>query len=839
MTITSFIIGPIKDGIRKDVKPFAIPEDAFESLKNCYQFRGRVVKRSGYTLLGNLDNGTPCMGLKTFEKFGVNTDALIAFDTTNSYLYNGSTFLVQPFIRGDGVTTTNAVWSGTDYQFFWTANYAGALWATNSKPGLPGYTITAFTLTNGLTGTAAIVSVTAPGNTFIVGDYVYFLNVLGAPAANNLMYGQVTIAGATFTVQSLDINGSAFVNGVATSGVAISSTTPVTNQDGIRYYGILSNGTTWANYTPPVDSTNALLGALLIFPYRGYLVFLNTTEGNELGQQTYGNRARWTQIGTPFYSLPTPQDPNIQGYDPKAVRDDLFGRGGANDAPTNESIVAAGFIKDILVVFFEKSTWRLRFVNNSQNPFVWERVNVELGADCTFSPIVFDQGLMAIGKRGIVISDGNNTARVDQKIPDEVFSIRQTNHGLQRVQGIRTFETRLNYWTIPSQGNLNSTYPDKVLIYNYETKNWSFFDDSFTCFGYVYPTTSGPTWDDLTNPWTSYNNQSAGDSLSQQGKESLIAGNQQGFVFQLEQTNGPNSVSLNISALASGVVTSNNHNLVDGDWVRLINITGTTGDDGVSLNNRNYRVSNPAQDLNTFTLNEYESISAGNALGTSFTFTTDYTPIFPGSVQINVGSIQFVDSDLDGVLYANVAGNSGTINYLTGAISLTFNPGLVSTPVIIRVVSLNPDQELSIVGTTGAYTGGGQIEKISNIEIQSKIFNFFERDQRARLSKIDFYTDLTDQGQITCNVFADSSNISVNTPLRDNPRQNIVLTTSNPYQIGNGSEAIYSLFCDCVAQTLQVQLNYSDRQMAVSSITAEDFQLLAMIFKMRAGGRLV
>lgn len=843
MTATSFLIGPIKDGLRKDVKPYATPEDSFEVMTNAYQWRGRIVRRMGYTLLGNLSNGTPVMGLATQEEFAINAQNLMAFDTTNSYQYNGTIFVKTPFFRGNG-TSADAVWSGSDSQFFWTTNYSGAFWATNSKSGLHAYRIDNFTNQAGF-GLAATVDVTAPGNNFVVGDFVYFLHVTGAGFENNLAYGVVSVAGnPTFTVTSLiDDAAFAFVNGNPTTGMVLSSTASKTGEDGIRYFGDLSyNGlathTSWANYNPPVDPDNALTGALLIFPYRGYLVFLNTTEGNEAGVFNHGNRARWTQIGTPYYSNPVPATPSLQGVDPKAARDDLFGRGGANDAPTNEVIVAAGFIRDILVVYFERSTWRLRFVNNAQNPFVWERVNIELGADCTFSALPFDKGLMAIGNRGIVISDGNDTVRFDEKIPDDIFTIRQNNNGFQRVQSIRTFRTKLNFWTFPnSQIDPDGIYPDSVLVFNYETKNWSFFDDCFTCFGYFYPTsTIGTRWIDLPEPWPTYDSLSASDSITQKGIETVVAGNQQGFVFKLEQTTSRNDPSLNIANIVGSLVTINDHNLQDGYWIRITGVTGTTNADGTSLNNRNYKVSLTTQ--NTFNINEFTPIDGGNAVGASYTYNIAWLPILAGSVQINVGAIEFKDANLNGVL-TTTGLDTGFIDYQTGSLTLLFPVPIVSTPVVIRIVSVDPEQDIIPVSTAGVYIPGGQIAKISGIDIQSKSFNFFGDDQRSRLSKIDFYVNKTAHGQFTCNVFADSDDIPINTPLGDNPQTNVVLTTVNPYQVASGTDTIYRLFCDAVAQTVQIQLTLSDPQMAVSAINGENVEVSAMIFTLRRGGRLV
>lgn len=824
MNSNTFLIGPIKDGVRRDSKAWSQPNDSFDSITNAYQWRDRVVKRSGYTLLGNLANGTPVMGLKTKEGFGVDVQSLVAFDLTTAYFYNGTAFVVLPS------PAMPVVWSGTDYQFFFTTNYAAAFWATNSKPGLHGVTV------NGVTPAPGITTIsTTVAHGFSTNQSVTLINLVGNPDLNGNTYVITVTSPTTFTIPFM----TAGVY-VGTNGMALNSQVSIAGRDGIRYYGQFLAGPGWANYNPPIDPNNALAGALLIFPYRGYLVFLNTEEGNDEGTFSYGNRARWTQIGTPYYSEPVPVFPSEQGVDPLTARDDLFGRGGFNDAPTNEVIVAAEFIRDILIVYFERSTWRLRFVNNKQNPFVWERINKDLGADCTFSAIPFDKGLMAIGNRGIVISDGNDVIRFDEKIPDEIFNIRQDNFGFNRVQGIRTFRTKLIYWTYPSSDNPTGIYPDKVLVFNYDTKNWSFFDDCFTTFGYYYPTGANTIWADLTNEWASTANTWDGGQ-SQIGYENIVAGNQQGFVFLLEKTNGENAPSLNISAITAGVFTSTNHNLPDLSWITLSGITTTTSNDGVSLNGRNFQIDNPdpMTNPNTFSLGEFKPIPAGNAVGTSYTYTVNYNGILAGSIQINIGTLVFTDPNLDGILVESGGLGSGTIDYPSGLINLTFLPAIVSTPVNIRVVSLDPMQGIVMVSTVNDSVNEGQIAKISGIDIQTKIFNFFQDLQRIRISKIDFYVTTAENGQFTCNLWADSGNDAINQPLSDNLFSNIVLTSTNPYQVGQGDETIFRLFSDATAQTIQLQLTYSDQQMAVTAITSADIELNAMMMFWRKGGRTV
>lgn len=950
-----FLIGTIEEGITTNTKPWATQKDSWESLVNMYQWRGRVVKKTPYSQLGQLSflvsnqivgaaanpfvgniftsavpiltgvrivprfttidvnageyllaedpnnpgsiiqtggtgalylngsinyltgdltlnfqlayvpagnvlitysyvYGLPVMGLRTRELFDLNQQDTIGFDTRFAYRFSNTS---GQFVQLPSVTPTE--WSGTNSQFFFTTNYAGAFWATNSKSGLHGWNVTNFSNQAG-TGLTATVDVTSAGNTAAVGDYIHFINLDPTLVNNSGILAIVTAAGNPYTIRAIGFpeipknlsTTFTWTNGATTTGIGLDSFQSISGQDGIRYYGSLSNGTGWANYNPPVDLNNALIGALLIFPYRGYLVFLNTTEGNEQAgsQFNYGNRARWTQIGTPYYSEPVPITPNLQSFQIDAVRDDIFGKGGANDAPTQEVIIGACFIRDILIVFFERSCWRLRFVNNAQNPFVWERINVELGSSATFSTIPFDKGGFAIGERGIIIADANDVARIDEKIPDTIFQIRIKNQGMQRVYGIRTFRTRLNFWTFPNAANSTGIYPDSVLVQNYETKTWATFDDCFTCFGYFY-SFNDPTWADLTTEWSNWGNLTFGGGDVEEGSENIIAGNQQGFVLNLDggdnaqpNSNFQNGASLMIDSITNGtpsIFSSKDNNLPDGSWIVLTGIAGSTSSDGVSLNGRSFRVFNPSVARDTFTLQEWDSYPAGLATGSSFNFTLSdpFIPIYPGSVNINIGALNFVDNGENGVLTDPFSLSTGIINYQTGSINILFVPAIAPTQVYIRVVSQNTAQGMSNIETIGTYTGGGYISKTSNFNMKSKIFNFLGQDKRSRLSRIDFYTNRTTDGEFQVDILADSSDQIVNSPLTDNLRSNIVKTSVSPYQVGLGDQTMYRLYSNCVGQTLQFNFSLNDSQMAVPIINSSELEILALNVSLRPGGRLV
>jgi len=363
--------------------------------------------------------------------------------------------------------------------------------------------------------------------------------------------------------------------------------------DGIRFY----DGIQWFNFLPQVDGANFLMGSLLIIAYRNRLVMLNTTEGSAFGISTiFRQRARWSQNGTPYYvagAVPAGQDPAF--FQANAWRSDVAGKGGFIDAPTSEEIISAQFFKDTLIVFFERSTWQLRYTGNELLPFIWERINVELGVESTFSMIPFDAGIIGVGNYGIMTCDSTGVKRIDQIIPDEVFNIHNGNDGVKRVYGIRDFTQQLVYWTFPS-ADQNPIFPNRVLIYNYLDGSYAFFNDSLTCFGTFQPF-ADTTWANLPQQW-----QETPDLWNSGQFQSdyplIVAGNQQGFVFT-NINRGPiiNDFSLTITGATNanpGVITSVNHNLIEGTIIIIDQVVGMT-----QLNGNIYRVSKPIT-ANTF-----------------------------------------------------------------------------------------------------------------------------------------------------------------------------------------------------------------------------------------------
>lgn len=518
----------------------------------------------------------PVMGISLRQGTSINSNQTIVFDQKYAYRYTSFIFSELP-------STYVTRWTGNDSDFFWTTNYGrdasnnALFWATNNKAA------TGFAVTNvggSVAGPPSTANITAAGNNFAVGDTVTFLNMSGGVA--NYQVGTVTAAGSPFSVTN---PGTGVYTNAAVTGYAVDLTS-----DGIKYY----DGTTWNTAIPRIDSTTFLMGGLIILPFKNRLLVFNTLEGTPLTAVRRSNRVRFSQnsIGGAVTAFDT------------AWRSDIIGRGGFEDAPTDEQIVSAGFLKDDIIVYFEKSTWKLVYQGNEIRPFAWVKINSELGAESTFSFVNFDNGLLGMGNVGVHTTNGISVSRIDEIIPDEVFNISNANSGPKRVFGIRDYFLEMAYFSYPEYQadgfTYLPTYPNKILALNYRTNAWAFFNESYTCLGYIQRpasltwATADLTWEEAQFSWNSGSNQL--DFLT------IGAGNQQGFVMYMEPDQNSTVNTRAITGISTTTITSPNHNLFSGNFIYISGCLGST-----NLNDQIFRV------LTTPTVSTFTIATSGNA----------------------------------------------------------------------------------------------------------------------------------------------------------------------------------------------------------------------------------
>jgi hypothetical protein len=582
-----FFIAPYGEnsGLQTNLKPWLIPDEAFSELTNAYVFRGRVRKRFGSRWtggsqfssrlrinIGTITGGTlsgsvrtilvdPGMPTSIGQSFSIGTIVFTVYNPASG---------VQQMLRSDNVVSA-ATYDLSNSNF----NITGVV--------LPDGTSVYFYPNLPVMGLPTYEQISINDEYVIAFDTRYAYTYSAG--------GWNRIAGATTTGASIWTgDNSQFFWGetwLGTDGSAKIFFVTNFNENEpnfMRYY----NGTQWNNFDPQIDATpNFLNSARIIVPFKNRLLVFNTWEGpaNSLPGTNYSNRCRYSQVGSPLDSL--------------AWRQDIPGRGNAIDASTTEAIITVEFIKDRLIVFFERSTWELVYQGNQAYPFTWQQINTELGAESTFSIVPFDKIALGVGNVGIHACNGSNVERIDDKIPDTVFSIHQNGQGVERVYGIRDYYVEMVYWTFPdTEASATFPYPNRVLIFNYQTGTWAFNDDSITAFGYFQPTV-GVTWDSTTVTWD--DNVTWDSGAVQALFRQVIAGNQQGYVFICDADVPTNALVIQITNIVTGTgvttLTAIQHNFRVEDYIYIQNATWSDASNG--LNDTIFQVINVI-DANTF-----------------------------------------------------------------------------------------------------------------------------------------------------------------------------------------------------------------------------------------------
>lgn len=550
-------------GLQNDLKPWLTPEDSCEEMDNVYTFRGRWRKRFGSRLM---NSSVPLATAQLSSRLRVQVGTIGA----------------PMAIPGTKFNVGSLISAGTQEFTVYQLGVPAAMLATGPGTGTFNTTTGAFVLAGtGLgAGTAIYYYPAQPVMAFI--RYQTLDSTSDPTYAFDTQFAYQFTGGAWSRLGTGIWTGtdSQFFWGTTWRGAAASDRLlfVVNNNppDGIQYW----NGATWATLQPQILSIAGptaiyLFTSLMVVVYKNYLIFLNTTEGATTGSSSvFANRARWSALGSPL--------------DTNSFREDIPGNGNAIDAATLEAIISCGFIKDQLVVYFERSTWTLKYTNNAAEPFTWQKVNSEQGAESTYSAVAFDEFLLAIGSTGIHACTGTSVKRIDNKIPNTVWDIHTGATEVDRVAGIRDFYVEQVYWTFPisDTNSFSSTYPNKVLVYNYKTQTWSFNDDSITAFGYYYETSASAViwssedifWDNSEILWSS--------GAQQPLNQDIIAGNQEGFTFIIDTDVTTNAQALQLTniVLIAGVITLTviNHNLnitgqMDGDFINIQNLNGLTG----------------------------------------------------------------------------------------------------------------------------------------------------------------------------------------------------------------------------------------------------------------------
>lgn len=855
-------------GLTQDRKPALLANEAYSDLENAYVWRERTKKRDGETPVGRL---TRALSMVTLTQTGSNMQTIIP-DVLNDTSINLRTSQPNAQIAPKSLVMTFGTATFTD------VNGTGVLTITGTGGvnGVIHYNtgLIDVTTSSDFSGTSITVSFSYYPMLPVMGILKRDISTIGIDStvffdtkyAYQYVSGFQQLGTAVWTGSNTNFFWGANYQGttpnlryffVTNNNITFGATTPY---DPIRYY----DNSAWTALQPLVDSANKLWQALIIIPYYGRLLALNTWEGlPDMSDPTlpsasvvnYFSRCRFSQIGNPIDQT-------------NSWRSDLFGRGGFLDAPTNEAIVSAAFFRNTLVVFFEYSTWQLSYVGEYGLPFIWERISSDFGAISPYSPIVFNQGVMAISDRGIIQASAGGVSRLDEQIPEEVFAFEIQNNAPNFVHGVRDFEKELVYWNYISKDNdgIYQDFPNTVLVFNYKNNTWAKFRDTITCFG-VSQFQFGITWDSLTTFWDSSVSWESSDD--QNYIEYVTAGNQLGFINIYQNKEAQTLVASNTSYAPTLAITAidltkdpneitiPDHNLKNDEIIYIQNTswTGSEFSTGADPGFNNVIFSVTVIDENTiildtwnFVTQNYDSVDfpdigntyIGNGIATLFPKMNiqgkDFNPFQSAGKQFK---LSFIDFQMD----ANVqspAITATTIQLFVNSF-LTEQANLISTNQEL----INSSQPCGYI--TYVYTGTNEPDNPSNpCQVTSPNHSLITGTE-IYIGNVQGTTEINSSTSTDTYIITvvDSNNFTLNAvdaTLYDEYIKggiwNVLKANGQTYTFGS-QYAWYRFYSTQFGQYLRIGMTYDDNLMNQLATHQTPMELNAMNIYFRPGGSIV
>jgi len=577
----------MRTGKKTDTEPWLLPKDGFETLSNCRLKKGVLEKRKGYSFFGQhleVDTSTKAPTLQTnpimgiFNHYTGSSEQLIIMDQDRICKYLTSPSLdkditafsdagggeVQAACEGHGFVDDDKVTiSGT-------TNYNGTFNIT--KVDADNFKFTDTWVSDDGTGSASqekfldltrhkirfkhaskqtwspavgeTVEGATSGATGEVAEVIVDTGTFGGSDANGTIIfvnGSVT---GTFNTNGEDLFESGtpanIVGEADGTGTDDEFTGDNTNFFWLENWGEVSyitnnndviqkyNGTNLSRLHIDLDveggPDNDVTSAKLIFALKQKLVIFDITERGS----DYHQRARWSENN----DVTTWKDANYI------------------DADTDEWIISADFIGDNLIVFFERSVWKFSYTGDPDQPFRWDRVDSVEGCYAQMSIVAFSDELFGVGPTRLVGTDGRETYGIDERIPD--FMLEWTQNSVSYSYSLVVEEEREALISYTSQDasahNDGNTYPDRLLVLNYEDNSFSTYGIETHCMGYS-SLESDLILDDIDDALDDID-YSFDDKSLQAGYPTTLFGTSGGMIYKMNDTGADNGADIEFSAVS-------------------------------------------------------------------------------------------------------------------------------------------------------------------------------------------------------------------------------------------------------------------------------------------------
>lgn len=486
-----YFIGDMRHGVEEGLEPWLLPKDAWSEINNGFLRRGVLNKRNGYTEFARMihavdDESIGALGSKnysgTLSNIPIREGDLSFTDGTQDIDDDGDGTL-----SGDGSGTINYTTGAYDITF-----------------------------TNTTTGAVTADYDYYPGNS-IVGIELY--SNLATSESDLMIFDKKRCAKWDTTNEKLeDVTSADTWTGGDYDyfwGCNARNILYITNNVDQVYYW---NGSAWTALTMDINGngSNDVDTCLSIIFYKERLIVLRPTESSTLHPQ----RARWC-------SATDHNDWSNDGY---------------VDAPTNDWIMTADFLGEDLIVWFENSTWRLKYTGDSDLPFRWEQIDTSQGCYAEYSGFNYYDVMGVVGATNIMETDNLRVYQIDDKIPDAVINMDQSHFSKIYTLPIAELQQVIMSYT-PVGGTENT----ESLCFNYDDKAWSRYDYGFNVYGYYKEGETGYTLDDLDETWDELEI-SWDDSTRQAGYPTTLGGDSSGYIWKINYGGTDNDEDIEFTA---------------------------------------------------------------------------------------------------------------------------------------------------------------------------------------------------------------------------------------------------------------------------------------------------
>jgi len=164
--------------------------------------------------------------------------------------------------------------------------------------------------------------------------------------------------------------------------------------------------------------------------------------------------------------------------------------------------------------------------------------------------------------------------------------------------------------------------------------------------------------------------------------------------------------------------------------------------------------------------------------------------------------------------------------------------GAVLADGIYKVINVTDEDTVDIdIDSSGTYTGGGTVSRVSEVDIKSKEFNpYIKQGRDVHLSKISFYVSSSTAGEVTVDYYVSSSGL----PLINEGNASGVLFGDSPNVLDLSPYFLepleytqqrywHSLSFEAEGENVQIRIHHSESQMKDPAISLSGFTLHGMI----------